>query len=35
MLTQSMPERAEDLMDLAQQVVYERWARYEKMAAEG
>jgi pyruvate-ferredoxin/flavodoxin oxidoreductase len=34
MLTQSMPERAEELMDLAQQAVYDRWAKYEKMAAE-
>jgi pyruvate-ferredoxin/flavodoxin oxidoreductase len=34
MLTQSMPERAEHLMDLAQQAVYDRWAKYEKMAAD-
>jgi len=32
MLTQSMPERAEELMDEAQQFVYDRWAKYEQMA---
>ena len=32
MLTQSMPDRAEELMDEAQQFVYDRWKKYEQMA---
>jgi pyruvate-ferredoxin/flavodoxin oxidoreductase len=34
MLTQSAPERAEELMDEAQKAVYERWQKYEKMASD-
>jgi hypothetical protein len=32
MLTQSMPDRAEMLMEEAQQFVYDRWEKYEEMA---
>jgi pyruvate-ferredoxin/flavodoxin oxidoreductase len=32
MLLRSMPERAEMLMDLAQQAVYDRWYKYEQLA---
>jgi pyruvate-ferredoxin/flavodoxin oxidoreductase len=32
MLAQSMPERAEMLLAEAQQAVYDRWVKYEKMA---
>ncbi len=34
MLTQSAPERAEELMDAAQKAVYDRWQKYEKMASD-
>jgi pyruvate-ferredoxin/flavodoxin oxidoreductase len=32
MLTQSDPERAEELMDAAQKAVYDRWQKYEELA---
>jgi pyruvate-ferredoxin/flavodoxin oxidoreductase len=32
MLLQSMPDRAEMLMDMAQEALQERWRKYEQMA---